>query len=692
MNAIKVRKRDGKLVDFDLHKVQSAVSRAFASVNRSASLSKSVSEEVVRRLKRKVVPVEEVQDMIEKVLVRKGYADAAKAYILYRQKRSDIREAKHLLGVNDELKLNVNSVNVLHARYLKKDERGEVIETPKEMFMRVAKAVAKPEDKYNGDVKGAEKEFYEMMANLDFMPNSPTLMNAGTSKQMLSACFVLPIEDSLEQIFESVKQTAVIEQVGGGIGFSFSKLRPKGDIVGSTKGVASGPVSFMNIFDTTTEVIKQGSRRRGAMMGILDISHPDIVEFITSKSEPGKLRNFNISVAVDDRFMRAVKEDKDYPLVSPRTKQVVRKVNARELFVLIATLAWRTGDPGIIFIDEVNRSNPTPKLGRIESTNPCGESPLLSWESCNLGSINLSRMVKSGKIDYDKIRDIVRKGVHFLDNVIDANRYPVKEIERITMGNRKIGLGVMGFAEMLIQLNVPYDSERALAIASKLMQFISDEADMESVRLANRRGSFPNKRYSNLKFNKIRNATRTSIAPTGTISIISQTSSGIEPLFAISFIRDVLDGTRMLEVNTYFENVARERGFYSKELMMEISKMGSIHGINGIPDDVKRVFVTALDIKPEWHVRMQAAFQSHTDLAVSKTVNLPVSSSIQEIKDIYMLAYRLKCKGITVYRYGSKEGQVLYIGEVFKKENPEEVHVKAHSEYAGGCPAGECPF
>lgn len=587
-------------------------------------------------------------------------------------------------------KLNVNAMKVLHARYLMKDKNGKVVETPEQMFRRVARALAMPEKKKAR--KEAEEKFYEVMANLEFLPNSPTLMNAGTRKQMLSACFVLPIEDSLEGIFDAVKNTAIIEQVGGGVGFSFNKLRPKGDIVGSTKGVSSGPVSYMHVFDTTTEVIKQGSRRRGAMMGILEVDHPDIFEFISSKAEEGKLRNFNISVAVTDKFMKAVKSRKFYSLVNPRTKEEVKRVNAFEMFNLITTMAWRSGDPGMIFLDRVNKANPTPKLGRIESTNPCGESPLLNWESCNLGSINLSRMVDKRKINWNKIRKTVHTAVHFLDNVIDANKYPLKKIEKITKGNRKIGLGVMGLAEMFIQLRIPYNSNKALRTAKKLMKFIQKEAARKSIELAKKRGSFKNIRKSNLRFKRIRNATRTSIAPTGTISIIAQTSSGIEPLFAVSFVRQVLDGSRLLEVNPLFEKIAKERGFYSEKLMMQIAKKGSVQKIRKVPKDVKRIFVTALDIAPEWHVKMQAAFQDHTDLAVSKTVNLPSSAKIDDVKKIFMLAYKLKCKGITVYRYGSKNEQVLYIGKMFKRDKSKDEHVKAHSEYAGGCPTIECPF
>jgi ribonucleoside-diphosphate reductase alpha chain len=527
------------------------------------------------------------------------------------------------------------------------------------------------------------------MVRLDFLPNSPTLMNAGTKLGQLSACFVLPVEDSLESIFDALKHMALVQQSGGGTGFSFSKLRPKGDIVRSTKGVASGPVSFIRIFDVTTDVIKQGGKRRGANMGILRVDHPDIIEFITVKQQEGVLENFNISVGITDAFMEAVRKDEEYPLVNPRNKEVVRHMRARDVFDMIVTAAWRTGDPGLVFLDEVNRHNPTPALGDIESTNPCGEVPLLPYESCNLGSINLSHFVSRGEVDWERLRKAVRLGVHFLDNVIDANRYPLRAIERMTKGNRKIGLGVMGFAEMLIMLGMRYDTKEAVSFAEKLMSFIQHEAKQKSRELAEERGSFPNIDKSIYAGEAMRNATVTTIAPTGTISIVAGTSSGIEPLFAISFIRNVMEGTKLLEVNPLFERIARERGFYSTALMMKIAKTGSIQDMKEVPRDVRELFVTAMDIAPEWHVRMQTAFQRHVDNAVSKTINLPYDASLEDVRRAFWLAYELKCKGITVYRYGSKREQVLYIGSILKKETGEE-HISADAEYSGGCPTREC--
>jgi len=495
----------------------------------------------------------------------------------------------------------------------------------------------------------------------------------------------------LESIFTAVKNLALIEKSGGGVGFDFSRLRPKGDIVKSTKGVASGPVSFMRVFDAATEVIKAGGKRRGAMMGILRADHPDVIEFITAKQKLGVLSNFNVSVAVTDDFMKKLEENGEYWLINPRNEEKVRKLKAGNVWNLMAKSAWDSGDPGVIFIDEVNRHNSIPEVGRIESTNPCGEQPLLPYESCNLGSINLSGMVEDGRIDREKLKEIVRNAVCFLDNVIDVNRFPLKEIEEVTRVNRKIGLGVMGFADMLINLGVPYDSEKALRLAEKVMKFITEEARKKSVELGEERGSFPNfdKSVWKDKYHAMRNATITTIAPTGSISIIAGCSSGIEPLFAIAFMRKVLEGTRLFEINPLFEMMAKERGFYSAGLLEEIASTGSVQGIKEVPEDVKRVFVTALDIGPKWHVRMQAAFQKHTDNAVSKTVNLPQNATVKDVEKVFRLAYRLKCKGITVYRYGSKPEQVLNIGEI---KTEKKRFVSAESEYAGGCPTKTCPF
>jgi ribonucleoside-diphosphate reductase alpha chain len=577
---------------------------------------------------------------------------------------------KTVIKAKPGAQLTQNALTVLEKRYLGKDSQGQVIETPDEMFRRVAKCVASAELIYNpkADVSDWEETFYQLMSSLEFLPNSPTLMNAGRELGQLSACFVIPVEDSMESIFDAVKYTALIHKSGGGTGFSFSRLRPKKDRVGSTGGVASGPVSFMRAFDTATDVIKQGGMRRGANMAILNVDHPDILDFITAKEDPKALTNFNLSVAVTNEFMDAVEKDREYNLVNPHTKEVVEKLNARQVFNKITDTAWRTGDPGIVFIDNINRNNPTPRLGKIESTNPCGEQPLLPFESCNLASINLSKMVKGEcdqpEIDYGKLGQTVKLGVRFLDNIIEVNKFPLPQIEKTTKATRKIGLGVMGFADTLIKLHIPYNSDKALEVAENIMRFISEEATRESVKLGEERGLFPAFKGSIYDTNnglRPRNASRTTIAPTGTLSIIAGCSSGIEPLFALSYSRHILDGQQLIEVNPYFEETASKESFYSTELMQQLAEGTTLRDVENVPDWVKDVFVTAHDITPEWHVRMQAAFQKFTDSAVSKTVNLPHDATIENVAEIYMLAYKLGLKGITIYRDRSRESQVLNI-------------------------------
>jgi ribonucleoside-diphosphate reductase alpha chain len=697
-----IRKRDGSVVAFGSAKISAAIRKAIEAggegdPDEADELTREVTSRLEGRFTVDIPTVEEVQDLVEETLIERGLPRTAKAYILYREHRAEIRRTKNFIGVKDELKLTVNAVNVLKKRYLLKDEHGKVVETPDRMFRRVAGAVASAELQYDpgADIADLEEEFYRLMVSLEYLPNSPTLMNAGTGVGQLSACFVLPVEDSIPGIFDTVKNMALVHKSGGGTGFSFSRLRPKGDVVQSTMGIASGPISFMRIFDVTTEIIRQGGRRRGANMGILRCDHPDILDFITAKDQEGFLTNFNLSVGITGEFMEALDKDEVYFLRNPRSGAVTGSLHARDVFNLIVTQAWRTGDPGLIFLDTINRSNPTPHLGEIESTNPCGEQPLLPWESCNLGSINLKTMVKDGKLDRGKLTRTIHSAVHFLDNVIEINNWPLEETERVTRGNRKIGLGVMGLADALLEMGIPYNSEEGLQAAGEIAAILEEESHRASSALAEKRGNFPN--YAGSVWEKkgipMRNATTVTIAPTGTISIIAGCSSGIEPLFAISFVRNVIEGTQLMEINPIFEEVARERGFYSNDLMMEIARSGTLQHADGVPEDARRIFVTAFDISPEWHVRVQAAFQEHCDNAVSKTINFPSDASIDDIEEAYRLAYDLGCKGITVYRYGSKREQVLYLGSdsmMRLLEKPE--YTMAEAEYAGGCPTPLCFF
>jgi len=696
MAITQVRKRDGRIVDFDQERITNAIQKALIAAGAEDGLnSKRVSDEVVAELSNrytsKVPSVEDIQDIVIDKLDKLGYSKVAEEYQSYRVKKAQIRKMRRELDIQEGLKLTVNSLEVLRKRYLLKNDSGEIIETPTQLFRRVAHAVANADRIYNEDPQIAEDEFYAIMSKLEFLPNSPTLFNAGTGTNFaLSACYVLPVGDSLESIFTAVKNMALIEQAGGGVGFDFSQLRPRGDIVKTTKGVASGPVSFMKIFDATTDVIKAGGRRRGAMMAILRIDHPDILEFISAKTEANILTNFNVSVAVTDDFMKALDNNLEYSLVNPRNGEEVRKLSARYVWNKIIECAWRSGDPGVVFIDEINRFNPTPQIGRISATNPCGEQPLLANESCNLGSINLMKMIdENGEINWSRFRKLIHLGVHFLDDVIDVNSYPIPEVREITKGNRKIGLGVMGFAELLIRLRIPFDSQKAVELAEKIATFLNDEADKASVELATCRGPFPNieKSIWGQEGKKRRNATVTTIAPTGTISIIAGCSSGVEPIFAIAFIRNVLEGAKLLEINPLFEQIAKKEGFYSGEIVEQIARSGSVRDIKDVPDEIKKIFVTAHEVTSEWHVRIQAAFQKHIENAVSKTVNLPNNATIHEVDKVFRLAYALNCKGVTVYRYGSKGEQVLNLGI---KTKDKDTLTSAEEGFAGGKPSIIC--
>jgi ribonucleoside-diphosphate reductase alpha chain len=603
------------------------------------------------------------------------------------------------MQIDKKLQLTENALKVLERRYLIKDKDGKVMEMPIEMFARVAEHIADADRKYGADdvqVEQIAERFYSAMTDLEFMPNSPTLMNAGRPLGQLSACFVLPVGDSMEEIFDAIKQAALIHKSGGGTGFAFSRLRARSSVVASTSGVASGPVSFMKVFNAATEAVKQGGTRRGANMGILRVDHPDILEFISCKDDVREITNFNISVALTDEFMRAVEEKRDYDLIDPCTRKVFKKngkpqrLSAVTVFENIVDHAWKTGEPGVIFIDRMNEANPTRKFQEIEATNPCGEQPLPPYDSCNLASVNLGKVVldplpvhystskPEDGIDWNNLHELVKLGIHFLDNVIDQNKYPIREIEQQTHETRRIGLGIMGWADMLIQLRLPYNSEQALALGEKVMEFINTNGHFHSSELAKSRGKFPRWDQSSFADESVsmRNATVTTVAPTGTISIISGCSSGIEPYFAISFVRNVMDGTKLIDVNPFFEKIAKERGFYSTALMEKVASSNSIKEMEEIPEDVRRIFVTAADIDPETHVRMQAVFQKHCDTSISKTINFPNDAARDDVKTVYWLAYQLRCKGVTIYRDGSRNDQVLSTGATPESETGVNSEVK----------------
>jgi ribonucleoside-diphosphate reductase alpha chain len=694
-----VRRRDGHLVAFDVTRIENAVARAAREVGRddpglAAGLAADVAGELGSRFGGRPATIEQVQDTVERRLMAAGRDDVARAFVLYRRKRAELREAKALLQVRDDLKLSLAAVTVLRERYLRHDDRGRPLESTGEMLDRVAAFVAGAEDDHEpGTSRGWAERFSVLLRSLEFLPNSPTLMNAGTPVGLLSGCVVLPVEDSLRSIFAALGHAALVHQAGGGTGYAFSRLRPEGDIVASTGGTASGPLSFLRMFDTAAGVLRLGGRRRAANMAVLDVSHPDVHAFVAAKATPGDLEHFNLSVAVTNRFLRAVERNGAHRLVNPRTRRTVARVGAADLFDAICDAAHRTGDPGLLFLDTINRANPTPALGAIEATNPCGEVPLLPNESCNLGSINVARFAGGGRVDWERLAGTVRLAVRFLDDVIDVSRYPFPELEHAALATRKVGLGIMGLAELLATLGVAYDSEAAVRLAGRLARHIGQHAHQASVELAGARGpfpAFPDSALARAGSQPRRNAQVTSVAPTGTVSLIAGTTAGIEPMFAIAYARNVL-GRQLIEVNAHFERLARNRGFYSDELMTDIARTGGVRANPAVPEDVRTAFPTALEIAPEWHLRIQAAVQRHVDAAVSKTINLPAAATVEDVRTIYLAAWRARVKGITIYRYGSRPGQVLTLlsGPAAGVAEPP---VRVDTGFAGGCAAHVCEF
>lgn len=688
----KITKRNGVVARFDLSKLESAILKAGVETGefkkkeaeRLAGIAVSI---LVKSKKKKIAHVEELQDIVEQVLMAASHFKTAKAYILYRSQRSDVRRMERIIGVNDDLGLSVNQLKVIENRYLMKDEDGKAIETPSELFRRVARVLSAVEKKYTKSkkkIKRVEAEFYEVMSRMEFLPAGRTLNNAGTPQNQLANCFVLPVEDDMSAIFDSVKWMALVHQRGGGTGFNFSKIRPKGDVVTkSSGGYATGPVSFMKVFDAATRQVMQGGKKRGANMGILNVSHPDIFEFINSKSDGGEIENFNISVGVTDDFMRAVERDREWKLINPRNGEAVQTVGARSLMNQLVAMAWRTGDPGLIFLDAINENNPLLESeGPMVATNPCGEQPLHPFDACNLGSINLAAFVERGTVDWERLGEVVRVAVRMLDSVIDACKYPLPQITKTVRANRRIGLGVMGWADALYQMRIKYDSDKAVRLSEKVAKFIFDESWSMSEDLAKEKGTFLRWKGSGFssgkakackggKPRKVRNVAITTIAPTGSISMLADTSSGIEPVFAIVYVKNVVEESGLSYINKYFreeidsakwadgdpEHVVRDR------MIRDIAKHGTLHDVSGIPQDVKDIYRTAHDIHPEWHVKMQAAWQKWTDNAVSKTINFPNSATVDDVYSAYMSAWKTRCKGITIYRDGSKSYQVLSVGD-----------------------------
>jgi len=680
----KIRKRDGSIALFNQNRVVNAVFNAAQSIGgHNKLIAKRIAQRVVEVLNERfdsssIPSVEDIQDLVEKVLIEEGHAKTAKAFILYRQDRSKLRQEKKVVldGLLDDSKLDLNQVRIVAAKYLRRDESGKIVETPSEMLKRVAKSLII--NKEGADAKDKERKFYMIMRHLDFLPSGRILANAGLKSKQLPSCYVLPIPDSIKGIFESLALTALIHKAGAGTGFDFSLLRPKGSQVTLTTGVASGPVSFMELFDAATETIKKGSKR-GANMAVLRVDHPDIVAFVTAKKDLTKLTNFNISVAVTNTFMHAVEHSHQYDLIDPSTKKAIAKADAGKVFDLICRQAWESGEPGILFLDKVNEKNPLPKLGEIAATDPCGELPLYPYESSVLGSINLAHMVENKLINWKKLKSTVHCAVEILDNAIDVSEYPNKKTEEASKQTRKIALGIMGYADMLYQLEIPYDSEKGIETARNVMSFIQKEGHKRSSELGKEKGSF--KAYAASVYAEknipMRNSAVTSIGPTGTISMVAGTSYGCEPNFGLGFIKNVMNNQQFVYINKYFEQVARDRNFYSEELMRKVAENGTVRNMDEVPLDIQKTFVVAHETDPEYHIKTQAAFQESVDSAISKTINFSHHATLDDIRRGFVLAWKLGCKGVTIYRDGSRSNQVLNIKEVNKEikkvETPEIV-------------------
>ncbi len=682
-----IKKRDGRIVSFDRSRIVSAIYKAGKSVSafdeKEAIRLSDIVVEILKKTRVKVPEVEQIQDIVEQCLMAAGHFDVAKSFILYRKNREQLRQERKSLGIDDELELPLNALRALKARHLRKDANGNPSENPKQLFERVARAIANVDARYKLNKKAIEAEqgeFYDVMVQRKFIPGGSYLRNAGFGGP-LSNCHVLPIEDSVESIYETIKQSAIITQkAGGGVGYNFSHIRPSGDYVASSGGLSTGPISFMHVIDTSNQVIGMGGHRKAASMAVLNVDHPDILDFIHAKRGGHVLTTFNVSVGTTDTFMRAVEKGKEIKLINPRTKEVVHTLSAQGLFDVITSLAWDNGDPGMLFLDNANKNNSLPGLGPLESTNICGEQWLHPYDVCNLGSINLALMVSDGNINFTELERVTRLAARFMDNGVDLGDYPVAQIDEMAKGNRRIGLGIMGFSDMLIQLGVSYYTPKALVVAEQVMKFINDTAYDASVELAKEKGVFPHydlSIYKNLKV-KIRNAARTSIAPTGSISMVADASSGIEPMFAVAFRKNVVDAKGVFYVNAYFEQLAKQHGFYNDEVLAQVSAHGSVQGIKQVPAEIQKLFVTAHEISPTFHVKMQAAFQKYTDNAISKTINMPKTATVDDVKEVYQLAWKLGCKGVTIYRDGSRDMQVLSVGSQEATKDTQTIQSKVN--------------